>query len=324
MSKRVLITGAAGFVGAAFVRYYLQHTGWEMVLLDRLTYAGTLERLRGVKDNPRLRFVYHDFRSSLNDAVLRRVGPVDYVIHCGAESHVDRSLSEPQLFVDSNVTGTLNMLEAARALRAAKFLLLSTDEVHGPAPDGVEFDEDAPIKPSNPYAATKAAAEALTYAWARSYRLPTMVLRSMNMYGAAQHPEKFVPLAIGNVLAGREGVYHGTPERLPSRKWIHTDNVADAAKFLLELPVEPLCRTYHVAGEERTNIEVLELISDEIGKLALYRLVDAHSQRPGHDLRYALSDAKLRVLGWSLRYPFEVMMRETVLWYKANPEWLEG
>ena len=328
MAETVLITGAAGFVGAHIVEHLLAETNWNIIALDRLNYAGTLERLAPLKSE-RVRFVYHDFRAAFPPPMVTWLRDVTYIIHNGAETHVDRSLVDPLPFVESNVLGTMNVLELARKLRPRlkHVILTSTDEVHGPAPDGVYFKEDAPIRPSNPYAATKAGAEALAFAWCRSYQLPVTTTRCMNMFGERQHPEKFVPLVIRNILADRVGTYHGGSQ-LPSRKWLHARNEADAILFLLRCgwnAISPLgeCETYHIAGEEHTNIEIVELISKVLGKEPRYVLQDVHSARPGHDLRYSMDDSKIRSMGWTPPLGFDESLRRTVEWFASNPAWLE-
>jgi dTDP-glucose 4,6-dehydratase len=318
--RKVLLTGGCGFAGAHIVEHLLANTDWEIVVLDRLSYAGTLERLTHLR-SPRLRFVFHDFRAAFPDVVLKKLAGVDFIIHNGAETHVETSLHDPESFVQANVVGTLHVLEAARKLNVSRFLYVSTDEVHGPAPTGVDFTEDAPIKPSNPYSAAKAGGEALTFAYWKSYKLPVIITRTMNLFGERQHPEKFVPMTIRKVMDGELVTVHGTSDgRIGSRKWLHARNQADALLFLLRNGLTG--ETYHIAGEEYTNLEIAQFIAATIGRKLSYEIVDFHSQRPGHDLRYSLSDAKLRAMGWQPPMEFGESMGRTVRWAMENPEWI--
>ncbi len=319
-TKRVLLTGGAGFAGSHIVEHLLAQTDWEIVVLDRLNYAGTLERLSHLQ-SPRLRFVFHDFRAQFPELVLAKLGRIDYLIHNGAETHVENSLHDPELFVQSNVVGTLHVLNAARTLKVERFIYVSTDEVHGPAPDGVDFREDAAIRPSNPYSAAKAGGEALAFAYSKCFQVPVIITRTMNLFGERQHPEKFVPMTIKKVLQGETVTIHGTHDgRIGSRKWLHARNQADAQLFLLQHG--NIGETYHIAGEERTNLEIASEIASAVGLPLDYRVVDYHSQRPGHDLRYSLDDSKLRSLGWNPPVSFGESLVRTVQWSLNNPEWL--
>ncbi|HXB21868.1 MAG TPA: GDP-mannose 4,6-dehydratase [Candidatus Solibacter sp.] len=338
---KLLCTGAAGFAGAHIVRHLMTNTDWDIIGLDRLSYAGSLERLGEWQGNPRLKMVFHDFRGAYPASVLRALEGVRYVIHNGAETHVERSIHDPESFVMSNVVGTMNTLEAARQLQVEHFIYVSTDEVHGPAPNGVDFVEDSPIRPSNPYSAAKAGGEALAYAWSRCYRLPVTTTRTMNLIGERQHPEKFVPMCISKVLNGEKVTVHGRREgdgkwTIGSRKWIHARNQADALLFLLRLQHtkgqdKAAARvghgeTYHVAGEERSNLEIAHFIAKTLGKKLDHEIVDIHADRPGHDLRYSLSDESIKSLGWTPPVAFEESLRRCIEWSVRleNLRWLEG
>jgi dTDP-glucose 4,6-dehydratase len=317
----ILITGAAGFVGSHLCDHVLANTDWNIIALDRLTYAGSLDRLAHLR-GPRLTFLYHDFRAPFPLHILRALAPVRYVVHNGGETHVNNSLADPRLFTESNVTGTMNVLEACRELNIEKIIYTSTDEVFGPALEGVSYTEGDTIRPSNPYSATKASGEALCHAWHDSFGVPAVVTRTMNMFGERQHPEKFVPLVLKNVLEGNTVPIHASRTgRVGSRCWLHARNQADAMLFLLQhgAPGE----TYHVAGDEYTNIQIAELIARYAGRTLYSTLVDAESHRPGHDLRYALSDAKLRAMGWTAPVEFHASLKRTIEWSLANPLWLE-
>ncbi len=239
----------------------------------------------------------------------------------------------------SNVVGTMNTLEAARTLQVGHFVYVSTDEVHGPAPSGVDFTEESPVRPSNPYSASKAGGEALAFAWSRCYQLPVTITRTMNLIGERQHPEKFVPMCIRQVLHGHKVAIHGRREcndkwTIGSRKWIHARNQADALLFLLRLhngkdnaAAAKVARgeTFHIAGEERSNLEIAHFIAKTLGKKLDYETVDIHADRPGHDLRYSLSDECIKSLGWAPPIAFEESLRRCIEWSvrAENLRWLE-
>lgn len=321
-----MITGGAGFVGAHLSEHVLHNTELDVIVLDRISYAGSLERLRDTRrDFPeRLRFVFHDFRATYPPSVLAALEGTRYVIHNGGETHVERSLQDAVLFVESNVLGTLHTLQAARQLQVERFIQVSTDEVHGPAPLGVDFVEDAPIRPSNPYSASKAGGEAIAYSFWRSYKLPVIITRTMNLFGERQHPEKFIPMTLRKALRGEEITIHGTCDgRIGQRKWLHARNQADALLFLLRAGHDG--ETYHIAGEERDNLQIALSVAEAAGRPLTHRIVDFHSSRPGHDLRYSLSDTKLRAMGWQPPVPFEESLRRMVEWTikPENLHWLE-
>lgn len=319
-NKSVLLTGGCGFAGAHIIEHLLRNTEWEIAVLDRLSYSGSLERLSHLWDS-RLSFLFHDFRAAFPEIILTKLRGIDYIIHNGAETHVENSLRDPEPFVQSNVLGTMHVLDAARKLGIKKLVYVSTDEVHGPAPDGVDFEEDAPIKPSNPYAAAKAGGEALTFAYFKSFGVPAIITRTMNLFGERQHPEKFIPMTIKKVLSGERVTIHGaTDGRIGSRKWLHARNQAAALMCLLIFG--KVGETYHIAGEEHTNLEMAQFIAEFAGANLDYEIVDFHSQRPGHDLRYSLSDKKLRSIGWNPPVPFAESLRRTVEWTIAHPEWI--
>ena len=320
MSKAVLVTGGAGFVGAHICEHLLVNTDWDVISLDRLSYAGSLARLADLRINypQRLKVVFHDFRAQYPASVINQLLDVRYIIHNGAETHVDRSLSDAEPFVTSNVLGTMWTLEMARKIDLEHFILVSTDEVHGPAPEGTDFAEDAPIKPSNPYSASKAGAEALAYAYWNSFKLPVTITRTMNLFGERQHTEKFIPMTIRKILNGEEVSVHPG-----SRKWIHARNQADAMLFLLK-EIAASGETYHIAGSERTNYEIAQFIANTLNKHLHFKFVDSH--RPGHDLRYSLDDTKIKALGWQPPMAFESSLRKAIEWTAAqeNRFWLDS
>lgn len=319
--KRVLLTGAAGFAGSHICQHIIEKTGWKIVALDRLTYAGKLDRLKDIP-RERIEFVCHDFRAPFPNGVLRKIGTLNYIIHNGAETHVLRSITDPETFMCSNVIGTFHVLEMAKKVGCEKFLYTSTDEVFGPAPEGISYKENDPPKPTNPYSATKAAGEMFCHAYAKTYAVPTLITRCMNLFGEKQHPEKFVPLVISKLVKGETVPVHSKNGKIGSRNWIHARNYADAILFLLEKGA--VGETYHVAGMEYTNEEMARMIA-EFSRIQEFRmeLVDAETHRPGHDLRYALDDSKIRALGWDELMWSGDSLANTVRWFLNNKEWLD-
>ncbi|MBP9669572.1 MAG: GDP-mannose 4,6-dehydratase, partial [Candidatus Pacebacteria bacterium] len=275
----------------------------------------------------RVTFVHHDLRAPFNESVSARLGSPDYILHLAASTHVDRSISDPMLFVADNVVGTGHLLEYARTLPTLQlFVNFSTDEVFGPAPAGSAHREDSPYAPSNPYAATKAGAASLGYSYFVTYKLPVITTYTMNNFGERQHPEKLVPRTIRSVLRGeRMPIFaeldeQGALKSVGSRFWLHARNTASAVLFLLNAgrPGD----AYNIVGfDEKTNLEMAQSIAGIIGKPLVYELVDFHKVRPGHDRRYALDGAKLRRLGWAPEVDFESSLAETVRFALKNPEW---
>ena len=328
--KRVLITGGAGFIGHHVVDYLLERTDWQLVLLDRLDTSGDLNRLTHLPIWPaqkaRVTFVHHDLKAPFNDAICARLGSIDYIFHLAASTHVDRSISDPMLFVGDNVVGTGHLLEYARTLPALSlFINFSTDEVFGPAPTGVAHSEESPYKPSNPYAASKAGAASLGYSYFTTYKLPVITTYTMNNFGERQHPEKLIPRTIRSVLRGERmpifaELENGTVKSVGSRFWLHARNTASALLFLVNAarPGE----AYNVVGfDELTNLEMAQQIAAIIGQPLLYDLVDFHAVRPGHDRRYALDGSKLKRLGWQPEVDFKSSLEGTVTFALRHPEW---
>ena len=309
MTGRILLTGAAGFIGSNFARYLLEHTDYSVTSLDRLDEAGSLERLADLKCRfpRRLDCVWHDLQAPIQPRLLRH--DYKYVVHMAAGSHVDRSVRDPVQFVRDNVLGTAHLLEFARHhLPGVKVLYFSTDEVFGPARQGEEFDEHARWNPENPYAATKAGGEALCPAYATQYGMPIVVTHCCNAYGPGQDDEKFVPLAIKRIQRGDTLQIHARDGVVSSRLYIHVDDVARATLTVLEkggVICDPTSGRYNIcAAEELSNLVVAERIATLLGKPLRYELVENPPNRPKPDLRYAISDAKLRALGWRPQVSF--------------------
>jgi dTDP-glucose 4,6-dehydratase len=327
MSNRVLITGSAGFVGHYVVDKILKETDWNIVGLERLSFSGNQNRL---EKSSRYTPVHHDLRSPINDFVKKQIGEVDYILHIGANSHVDRSIEDPMSFVLDNVVGTCNILEYARSVKPKCFLYFSTDEVFGPAPDGIKYDEYDRYNSTNPYSATKAGGEELAVAYRNTYGLPIVITHTMNVFGHKQHPEKYIPKCIRKISKGEIIEIHSDETRtLPgSRHYIHGEDVADGVLFIVNHPelysVTDVgnCPKFNLIGpEEVNNLELAQMIADVIGKPAKYELVDFHSSRPGHDLRYAISGERLAKLGWKPKESLKQRIAEVVQWTLDNQDW---
>ncbi|MFH1770161.1 MAG: GDP-mannose 4,6-dehydratase [archaeon] len=332
---RVLITGACGFVGHHLVEHFLKNTDWEIVVFDRLSYASSgFDRLRDIEafDDKRVMILTADFTAEIGNGLAKEIGDVEYILHLGANSHVDNSITNPLSFERANVLGTMYMLEFAKTVpNLKKFLYFGTDEVYGTAPVGVNYKEGDRFNPGNPYAASKAAAECFCYSYANTYKLPIIITNTMNVIGERQHPEKFVPMVIKRALSGEVVTIHSNKEKTKagSRFYIHGRNVADAVLFILQNTDETLDNIdaskgkFNIVGEiELDNLELAQMIAKAVGKPLKYEMVDFHSSRPGHDLRYALDGSKLAKIGWKPPVDFEASLKKTVDWTLKNRRWL--
>jgi dTDP-glucose 4,6-dehydratase len=342
---RILLTGAAGFAGHHFLDHLLAATDWEAVATASFRHRGKSDRLTAVLDGrpgsrDRVQVLTHDLTAPLSAQSLARIhgrDGVDYIVAYAAESHVDRSLADPVPFVRNNIDVMLSTLEAARQLRPRAVVLVSTDEVYGPEPGTGPHPEWAPILPSNPYAASKAAQEALAISYWRSYGVPLIIVNSMNLLSERQSPEKYAPKLIRAILAGDQVTIHGTPGDIGTRHWLHARSLADAVCFLLGsgppalfpahaapgAPAADRPDRYNVAGPDRlSNLDLAERIAAIIGRPLRYRLEAAPSSRPGHDLHYGLDGSKLAATGWKPPVPFPESLEHTVRWTLANPAWL--
>ena len=324
--RKCLITGAAGFIGHHVLAYLLERTDWQFTLLDRLDFSGNLNRLHELDiDLGRVTFQFHDLRAPINDQLASQIGAHDYIIHMAASTHVDRSLSDPMLFVHDNVVATGNLLEFARKTGCDKFFNFSTDEVFGPAPEGTAHSEGEPYRPSNPYSATKAGAASLGYAWHVSFGVPVLTTYTMNNFGERQHPEKLIPRTISCLMSGEEMPVFamrtdGELKPVGQRYWLHARNTASALYFLTQhgKPGE----AYNIIGfDEWSNWDLIHYIAEIAGKPMRTKLVDYYGIRPGHDVRYALDGNKLAALGWRPELSFAESMRETVRFTMANKAW---
>ena len=326
---KIVITGGCGFIGHHVVEHMVLHRPQnDIIVLDKLSYASQgLERLRdtGVMDKVKVYSV--DLYRELPEGIKYEIGTnVDFIVHMAAETHVDNSILDPVPFVKNNVNSTLTMLEWARELKNLKaFFYFSTDEVYGPALGGRLFKEIDRHHPANPYSASKSACEQLMMGYENTYKIPTIMMNVMNAFGERQHPEKFIVKVINAVLKGEAIKIHSYPDRkrAGTRFYIHARNIAAAVLFLLDKgkPGE----IYHLVGDrEVDNLELAQMIAKVVDKPLKYEMVDFHSTRPGHDLRYGLNGDKMAAMGWKPPSTFEQSLTKTVQWTLANPSWLEG
>lgn len=332
--KRVLLTGIDGFIGHHLAEGILKETDWKIVGLSKIDCASTLHRLTDMdrwKDEfaDRVEFIYHDLRSPINPYIANHIGPVNYILHLAANTHVDRSIEYPMEFVQDNVVGTCNLLDYARDLDGLDlFFYFSTDEVFGPAPEGTAFKEWDRYKSSNPYAASKAGGEELTYAYYNTYRMPATITHTMNVFGERQHPEKFIPKVINAVQRGERLFIHSNEDKTQAgtRHYVHARNVAAAVLFLIkqhESGNSIVGDKYNIVGEKEVdNLMMAQMIAEIVGKPLNYEMVDFHGSRPGHDLRYALDGTKLADMGFAYPKTFEQSLEKTVKWYLDHPNWL--
>jgi len=325
MSRRILVTGAAGFLGHHFVESVLRTSDWEVVGLDRLDGTATWSRLLHLdayREAGTLRLVWHDLKSAIPSYVEHEIGEITDIVHFAASSHVDRSIVSPMSFVMDNVVGTCNLLEFAQKSRPSitRFINFSTDEVFGPSEPGVEYAEWARYASSNPYAASKAGAEELGVAFFRTYGVPVVTTHCSNAYGERQHPEKFIPKCIRNILQGFPVQVHTTPDgTVTRRQYVHARNVAAALRFLLEKG-KPGDK-YNIVGADVDNLALTEFIAKILGRPVVTELV-VPGERPGVDGAYSMSGRTLEALGYEHPKGFQESLRKTVEWSVAHREWI--
>lgn len=340
MSKTIFVTGGAGFIGSALVRFLINETEHTVVNFDKLTYAGNLESLASVEQNERYHFVKGDICDrEIVSATFAKFQP-DFIMHLAAESHVDRSIDGPGEFIQTNVVGTYELLEAARAYYASlndekktvfRFHHISTDEVYGDLGETGLFTEKTPYEPSSPYSASKAASDHLVRAWNRTFQLPVVLTNCSNNYGPYHFPEKLIPLIILNALEGKKLPVYGDGKQV--RDWLF---VEDHARALYKVVSEgKLGETYNIGGfNEKQNIEVVTTICNHLNDLIAEKpaglddfkeLITFVQDRPGHDLRYAIDASKInKELGWQPLETFESGILKTIKWYLANSQWCQN
>lgn len=333
--RNILVTGGAGFIGSNFIRFMLaKYKDIKLINADLLTYAGNLENLKDIYDNPNYIFIHLDIREKNRIYELFRTYDIDTVVNFAAESHVDRSIIDPESFLTTNIFGTHVLLDSAmkywknesdnkycREYRpGVKFLQVSTDEVYGALGETGMFTEETPLRPNSPYSASKASADLLVRAYHETYSLPINITRCSNNYGPYQFPEKLIPLMINNCLNNRKLPVYG--DGLQVRDWLHVYDHCCAIDTVLRKGENG--EIYNVGGNnEKTNIEIVELIISTLGKSK--SLVEYVIDRPGHDRRYAIDNTKITTeLGWNPVYSFEKGIRETIEWYTSNISWINN
>jgi dTDP-glucose 4,6-dehydratase len=313
---KLLVTGGAGFIGSNFVRYMLnRYKDYSIVNLDKLTYAGNLDNIDDIRKNKRHIFVRGDICDSKLVEKLVRRERVDAIINFAAETHVDRSIIDPEAFIRTDMLGTYTLLEVARKFSVNKYFQVSTDEVYGSIKQG-SFSETSDLMPSSPYSASKAGADLLTLAYRTTYGLPILITRGSNTYGPYQYPEKLIPLFITNLLQHKKVPLYGDGKNV--RDWLYVmDHCSGIDTVLHKGSVGEI---YNVGGgNERTNLEITHMILEELDMKD--DMIEFVKDRLGHDWRYSLNCAKLKALGWEPKYPFEKGIKDTVKWYEQNKKW---
>ncbi len=315
----ILVTGGAGFIGSCFVRHMLnKHSDYKIINLDALTYCGNLENLDDIKNNPNYTFVHGNICD--RNLVRDLVSEVDCVINFAAESHVDNSIKHPEIFVETNVQGTLNLLQASKEIGIERFLQVSTDEVYGALGKTGYFYETTPLAPNSPYSASKAGADMLVRAYHNTYGLPTLNTRCSNNYGPYQYPEKLIPFFISKLLRGEKVPVYG--DGLNVRDWLYVYDHCEAIDVVLHKG--KIGEVYNIGGHnEKTNLEITHLILNAMGKDESY--IEHVTDRLGHDRRYAISNDKITSeLGWKPSLTFEEGIKLTIDWYLNNQDWMKN
>jgi len=339
MNKKILITGGAGFVAHHLIDKILKSTDWEIISLDRLDFSGNLNRLSEIvstypsTEQKRVKIVHHDLKAEINPEIISAIGRVDYIAHLAAGSHVDRSITYPLEFVMDNVVGTANILDYARKLNnLERFLYFSTDEIFGPAPKGIYFKENDRYNSTNPYSASKAGGEELVVAFNNTYQLPAIITHTMNVFGERQNIEKYIPLVIKKVRDNGTVQIHSNKKKnlAGSRHYIHAKDVSNAVIFLLNYNLDKIeinendlkCHKFNIVGkDEIDNLELAQFIANFQNKNLKYEMVDYHSSRPGHDLRYALDGNKMSKMGWKPESAYD-RLESVIEWSLKNDRWL--
>ena len=338
--KNVLITGGAGFIAHHIIAHMIKNTDWNIITIDRLDISGNLNRLHDIlkdfstEEKKRLKVVFHDLKAEINSQIKSEIGNPNIILHLAAASHVDRSITFPLEFVHDNVLGTVNLLNFAKETNnLEKFVYFSTDEIFGNAPEGISYKEYDRYNSTNPYSASKAAAEEFCVAYENTYKMPIYITHTMNVFGERQHPEKFIPMVIQKVRDNKKVIVHANKDKTKagSRHYIHAQDVADGLMFILNLKNythkgdfgNAKCPKFNLVGpEEIDNLTLAQMIAKVQSKDLIYELVDNHSSRPGHDLRYSLSPKLLQELGWQPKIKLSQRIEEVVKWSLENKRWL--
>ena len=316
---KLLVTGGAGFIGSCFIRHVLaKHKDYEIINLDKLTYAGNIENLDDIKNDPRYQFVKGDIVDK--NLAMELTSSVDVVVNFAAESHVDRSIEGPEIFIETNVKGTLNLLQASLKNKVKRYLQVSTDEVYGTLGKTGYFYETTPLAPNSPYSASKASADMLVRAYFETYKMPNLITRCSNNYGPYQYPEKLIPFFISKLLKGEKVPVYG--DGLNVRDWLYVYDHCEAIDTVLNKGKEG--EVYNIGGHnEKTNMEITRLILDAMGKDE--SSIEYVQDRLGHDRRYAIANDKIQSeLGWEPSIKFEDGIKLTIEWYLNNQEWIQN
>ena len=316
---KLLVTGGAGFIGSCFIRHVLaKHKDYEIINLDKLTYAGNIENLDDIKNDPRYQFVKGDIVDK--NLAMELTSSVDVVVNFAAESHVDRSIEGPEVFIETNVKGTLNLLQASLKNKVKRYLQVSTDEVYGTLGKTGYFYETTPLAPNSPYSASKASADMLVRAYFETYKMPNLITRCSNNYGPYQYPEKLIPFFITKLLKGEKVPVYG--DGLNVRDWLYVYDHCEAIDTVLNKGKEG--EVYNIGGHnEKTNMEITRLILDAMGKDE--SSIEYVQDRLGHDRRYAIANDKIQSeLGWEPSIKFEDGIKLTIEWYLNNQEWIQN
>lgn len=336
MKSKILITGASGFIGSHFLEHVLTNTNWDVTCIASWKHKGEPERilevLRGNRNwKKRVRVITHDLEMPFTEKTKTQIAYNDYMVNFASESHVDRSIETPVPFIQNNVNVVLTMLELAREKKPKKFVQISTDEVYGAAPDGINHTEWSSIIPSNPYSASKACQEAIAISYWRTYDVPLIITNTMNNFGEMQDSEKYMARAIRMIQKGETLTVHGRKGDIGSRYYLHARDHADAVLFLLKAKIPAKYKygevmqpdRYNVVGNvELNNLEVGQKIAIFLKKRLKYKLTDFHKTRPGHDRRYALDGGKMEKLGWYAPYGFDESLKKYINWTLKHPNWL--
>ena len=340
LSKKILITGGNGFIGHHVIEHILKNTDWHIYIIDKLSYASMgNDRLRDINimDESRVNRFTNDLMNPISEGIKKELkGDIDIILHMAAETHVDNSISEPVNFVMNNIKSTLELLEYARTLpNLEKFIYFSTDEVYGTAPNKINYKEGDRHNPGNPYSASKSGSESLVRAYSNTYNIPSIITNTMNVLGERQHPEKFLPLIIKSILNSNTLKIHSDSSKTKagSRYYIHARNVADGIIYIINNVDEVLDNidaskgVFNIVGElEIDNLELAKIVARHLNKELKYEMIDFHSSRPGHDLRYALNGSKMKNLGWVPPIDIVNSIKKIVDWTLKpnNKRWLDG
>lgn len=335
--KRVLLSGIGGAIGAHVLVHIMKNTDWEVVGLDSFRHKGFPDRIDDfISPYPewqdRLTVFKHDLCAPISNKLADDIGGIDYILHLAALSDVQWSIENPVYTIQNNINSTITMLEYAKEIQPEAFVYFSTDEIYGPVDGETAHKEWDTHRPSNPYSASKAASEDLCYAYWRAYNVPLIITNTMNNLGEAQGHSKFPAMIQKRLQEDKTVTIHGTPDKIGTRFYIHSRNVADALLFILQQGVkyheagkidEP--NKYHIVGNKRlSNLELAQMIAGFMGKELVYEFQDFHKDNPAHDIHYGMQDSKLAALGWQAPVSLEESLRKTIEWQEEHPEWITG